>query len=176
MPTQIFKGSNLLGPDLSEPNLLGPNLPQKMSRDPFCHTNYFWDILSGPYFFRAYCWAESQNAILQNPISIWNILVRGFPYCQTEGRSRLGWYLTKITDDDQLLILFFPYRYFTSAWRKLWLALHMQYCGFWSNRTLLYFPLSSVRPPSVTGVTSQLSSIIWLFRLWKPYIFWMNII
>ena len=23
------------------------------------------------------------------------------------------------------------------------------YCGFWSNRTLLYFPLSSVRPSSV---------------------------
>ena len=37
-----------------------------------------------------------------------------------------------------------------------------KYCGFWSNRTLLYFPLSvrsSVRPLSVTGVTYQLFSI-----------------
>ena len=49
------------------------------------------------------------------------------------------------------------------------------FCGFWSNRTLPYFPLS-VRPSSVTGVTSQLSSIIWWFVSWKPYIFWMHII
>ena len=36
------------------------------------------------------------------------------------------------------------------------------YCGFWSSRILLYFPLSVsllVRP-SVIGVTSQLFSII----------------
>ena len=26
-------------------------------------------------------------------------------------------------------------------------------CGFWSNRTLPYFPLSVLRPSSVTGVT-----------------------
>ena len=38
------------------------------------------------------------------------------------------------------------------------------YCGFWSNRTLPYFPLSVLRPPFVrpfvTGVTSQLFLII----------------
>ena len=45
-------------------------------------------------------------------------------------------------------------------------------CGFWSNRTLHYFPLSSsVRPSSVTGVTYQLFSIFWRFIPWKPYIF-----
>ena len=53
------------------------------------------------------------------------------------------------------------------------------FCGFWSNRTLLYFPLS-VRPPFVrpfvTGVTYQLFSIFWRFIPWKPYIFWMHII
>ena len=42
-------------------------------------------------------------------------------------------------------------------------------------RTLHYFPLSSVCP-SVTGVTSQLSSIIWGFRHWTQYIFWMHLI
>ena len=39
------------------------------------------------------------------------------------------------------------------------------HCGFWSNRTVLYFPLS-VRPfvrPSVTGVTYKLFSIFWRF-------------
>ena len=55
----------------------------------------------------------------------------------------------------------------------------LEYCGFWSNRTLPYFPLS-VRPPfvrpSVTGVTYQLFSIFWRFIPWKPYIFWMHII
>ena len=34
--------------------------------------------------------------------------------------------------------------------------LHNSFCGFWSTRILLYFPLSSVRP-SVMGVTSKLS-------------------
>ena len=45
-------------------------------------------------------------------------------------------------------------------------------------RTLPYFPLSSssVVRPYVTGVTSQLSSIIWWFRPGKPYIFWLHII
>ena len=47
-------------------------------------------------------------------------------------------------------------------------------CGFWSYRTLPYFQLS-VRS-SVRGVTSQLFLIILLFRLWKPFIFLMNII
>ena len=51
--------------------------------------------------------AESQNSIWPNAISISNILVRGFPYCQTEGRSGSSWYFTKITDDDQLVILSF---------------------------------------------------------------------
>ena len=33
-------------------------------------------------------------------------------------------------------------------------CVYYYYCGFWSNRTLPYFPLSSsVRPPFVTGVT-----------------------
>ena len=49
-----------------------------------------------------------------------------------------------------------------------------KYCGFWSNRTLPYFPLS-VRS-SVIGVTYQLFSIFWRFLTWKPYIFWMHII
>ena len=35
---------------------------------------------------------------------------------------------------------------------------------------------STFRPPSVTGMTSQLVSIIWWFRPWKPYIFLMHII
>ena len=30
--------------------------------------------------------------------------------------------------------------------------------------------------PSVIGVTAQISSMIWWFRRWKPYIFWMHII
>ena len=37
------------------------------------------------------------------------------------------------------------------------------------------FHCSSVRP-SVTGVTSQLFSIIWWFRAWKPCIFWKYVI
>ena len=49
-------------------------------------------------------------------------------------------------------------------------------CGFWSNRTLPHFPLSSSVRPSVTGVTYQLFSIFWRFIPWKPYIFWMHII
>ena len=46
------------------------------------------------------------------------------------------------------------------------------YFSFWSTRILLFFifrPL--VRPSSVTSSTSQLFSIIWWFRPWKPYIF-----
>ena len=49
----------------------------------------------------------------------------------------------------------------------------LKHCGFCSNRILLYFPLS-VRP-SVTGMTSQLFSIIWWFRAWKPGIFWKHV-
>ena len=49
------------------------------------------------------------------------------------------------------------------------------HCSFWSTRILLYFPLSALRL-SVTGVTYQLFSIIWWFRPWKPYIFWMHLI
>ena len=41
------------------------------------------------------------------------------------------------------------------------------YCGFCSNRILLYFPLSVSQ--LVTGVTSQLFSIIWWFIPCKPY-------
>ena len=47
--------------------------------------------------------------------------------------------------------------------------MYFSFCGFWSNRTLPYFPLSSSVRLSVTGVTSQLSLIIWWFRPWKPY-------
>ena len=39
--------------------------------------------------------------------------------------------------------------------------------------------LSTVHPSvhlSVTGVTSQLFSIIWWFRAWKPCIFWKHVI
>ena len=36
--------------------------------------------------------------------------------------------------------------------------------------------LLSILRQSVTGVTSQLFSIIWWFRAWKPYIFWKHII
>ena len=41
------------------------------------------------------------------------------------------------------------------------------FCGFCSNRILLYFPMLVCQ--SVTGVTSQVFSIIWLFRPCKPY-------
>ena len=61
--------------------------------------------------------------------SIWNVLV-----CQTEDRSGFEWYFTKITDDDQLLIPFFSYRYFTSEWRKFWLALYVTFSSvFWKE-------------------------------------------
>ena len=48
-----------------------------------------------------------------------------------------------------------------------WLAnvkvdLFQYFCGFWSTRTLYYFPIS-VRP-SITGVTCQLFSMIWWLR------------
>ena len=49
------------------------------------------------------------------------------------------------------------------------------FCGFWSDRTLHFFPLSSVRS-SVRGVTYQLFSIFWRFIPWKPYIFWTECI
>ena len=43
----------------------------------------------------------------------------------------------------------------------IWLTSLNANCGFWSTGTLLYFLLSAVfRPPFVTGVISQLSSII----------------
>ena len=45
---------------------------------------------------------------------------------------------------------------------KILITYIQAYCSFQSNRTLHYFPLSVLRPPSVRpfGVTSQLSSII----------------
>ena len=47
-------------------------------------------------------------------------------------------------------------------------------CGFWSTRILHYFHFPPSSSSAVTGVISQISSIIW--RQWKPYIFWMHII
>ena len=51
-----------------------------------------------------------------------------------------------------------------------------QFCGFWSSRkNLPNFPLSVLRPFSVTGVTSHILSCIWWFRQNKPFIFWKSI-
>ena len=47
----------------------------------------------------------------------------------------------------------------------IWLTSLKANCSFWSTGTPLYFLLSAVlRPLFVTGVTSQLSSIILGFR------------
>ena len=51
-------------------------------------------------------------------------------------------------------------------------SLNIVNCGFCSNRIPLYFPLCVCL---CTGVTSQLFSIIWWLRAWKPYIFLKHI-
>ena len=43
------------------------------------------------------------------------------------------------------------------------------------KKNLLNFPLSALRPFSVTGVTSHILSCIWWFRQNKPFIFWKSI-
>ena len=48
--------------------------------------------------------------------------------------------------------------------------------GLTEHCSIFHFPPPSSVRSSVTGVTSQLSLIIWWFRPWKPYIFSMHII
>ena len=79
------------------------------------------------------------------------------------------------------MVSFQPFAVYLTNGNARHAQLHiLTYCGFWSNRTLPYFPFSqfvcSFVRLSVTGVTYQLFSIFWRFIPWKPYIFWMHII
>ena len=51
-----------------------------------------------------------------------------------------------------------------------------EHCPIFHFPPSVLHPSSVCPPPFVTGLTSQLSSIIWWFRPSKPYIFWMHII
>ena len=141
-----------------------PILPRKTASK--CKKNAF-KLISDPCIWsRAHnlpsdAFERSASSIFAANISFWQILWKSQCCVSKQGRDKMV--------------------RFVKTTCKLWFREPVPekntFCGFWPNRTLPYFPLSSVlRPPSVTGVTYQLFSLFWRFIPWKPYIFWMHII